>query len=191
MKISKKVSNFFGGLFTISLATSIFCFGVRADELTLLDEPNVATQSVSANESADNSNCDQQKFPSVKIRNIASIRLRRTERGLGSGNITWDFEAYGNNIFEKHRKLLEDLDLEVERLISDSPNTIDDYIGDSKKAVIIMNFYDNSDKNTAALPSDDKPVSDDTNSNIDNDCEIRASGSDAISEQAANIIEQI
>lgn len=191
MKVSKKVSNFFGGLFTISLATSVFCCGVKADEPTLLDESNVATQSASANESAGKSNCDQQQLPSAKIQKITSLRLRCEEHGLDSGNTTWNIEDCGNNIFEKHRKFLEELGLEVEKLIGDSKNTIDDSIGDSKKTVIIMTFYDNSDKNSTALPSDDKNASEETSDNVDNNCEVSESGSDAISEQAAKIIEQI
>lgn len=171
MKVSKKVSIFLGGLFTISLVASVFCCGVKADESTILDESNVTTQSASVNESADKSNYDQKQLPSEKI---ISMWLQREEPWLNSKNITWHFEDYFNNVFETHRKLMEEFDLEVKKLIDDSKNVV----GDSKNTVII-NYYNNSDKTSSVLPSDDKKTSEEAGNN----CEVAESSSDAVSEQ--------
>ena len=174
MKVSKKVSNFLGGLFTISLTASVFCCGVKADEATVLDESNVTTQSASDDESASKSNCDQQQLPSEEIQKINSIRLLSENHGLNSGNIIWSFEDCFNNMFEKHRKFMEEFDLEVKKLIDDSKNTI----GDSKN-IVIINYYNNSDKTSSVLPSGDKKTSEEAGNN----CEVAESSSDAVSEQ--------
>lgn len=182
MKVSKKVSNFFGGLFTISLATSVFCCGVKANEPTLLDEPNVATQSASADESADKSNCDQQQLPSAKIQKITSLRLRCEEHGLDSGNTTWNIEDCGAEIFKEHEKFLEKIGVIAKKLPNNTEDNAETKTGNtdrSKMTFVIMTFYDNPDKNSAALPSDDKKASEE----IVDEHEI--------SEQAAKIIEQI
>lgn len=174
MKISKKVSIFLGGLFTISLVASVFCCGVKADESTILDESNVTTQSALDDESASKSNCDQQQLPSEEIQKINSIRLLSEKHGLNSGNIIWSFEDCFNNMFEKHRKFMEEFDLEVKKLIDDSKNTI----GDSKN-IVIINYYNNSDKNDSTLSSDNTKTSEETSNN----CDASESSSDDISDQ--------
>ena len=77
-------------------------------------------------------------------------------------------------MFEKHRKFMEEFDLEVKKLIDDSKNTI----GDSKN-IVIINYYNNSDKNDSTLSSDNTKTSEETSNN----CDASESSSDDISDQ--------